>query len=440
MTIAEVSMHGVRIGVVMWNNEHQTASFQYDPDFVQEVTDHGVDIQPSPFHLPLSTGKVFEFPALPKDTFKGLPGMLAESLPDKFGDALINQWLTRQGREPASFNPIERLCYIGKRGMGALEYTPANGPETGTTEQINISALVELANDILSHKTGLEASFEEKEREESLQHILTVGTSAGGARAKAIIAYNEETHEVRSGQIDAGAGFDYWLLKFDGIAENKDKETMTDPQGFGLIEYAYHLMAKKAGIEMTRCELLKENGRSHFMTKRFDRVDGEKVHMQSLGALRHYDFNQAGAYSYEQAIQTMKQLHLTKEEIEEQYRRACFNIVARNQDDHVKNIAFLMGDQGDWFLSPAYDLAFSYNPKGEWTNKHQMSFNAKRDGFELDDFVTVGEFAELKRGRAKEILEEVTAAVKEWPDIASAAGVMEGHIELVQKALRVNLI
>jgi serine/threonine-protein kinase HipA len=273
----------------------------------------------------------------------------------------------------------------------------------------------------------------------ALNDILRIGTSAGGARAKAVIAWNRQTDEVRSGQVKAGLGFDYWLLKFDGVAGNKDKE-LDDAQGYGAIEYAYSRMAKAAGVTMTECRLLEENGRRHFMTRRFDRLDGgEKLHLQSLCALAHFDFNHAGAYGYEQALLVIRRLALPMEAVEQQFRRMAFNIIARNQDDHVKNIAFLMDKSGRWSLSPAFDLTYSYNPTGDWTATHQMTMNGKRDGFTLDDFRACGKSALMKRGRAETIVDEVRAAVENWPDFAGEAQVPEPWLKQIQQNHRLVL-
>ncbi len=309
-------------------------------------------------------------------TYYGLPGLLADSLPDKFGHVLIDAWLATQGRQPDSFNAVERLCYTGERGMGALEFVPAIGPTARQASRIQIDKLVELASDVLTHRNDLRASFAGESREQALTDILRVGTSAGGTRAKAVIAWNPSTNEVRSGQIPAGEGFEYWLLKFDGVKGNKDKE-LEDLQGYGVIEYAYCKMARDCGIDISECRLFEENGRRHFMTRRFDRLaSGEKLHMQSLCALAHYDFNMAGAYAYEQAFLVIRQLGLPMSLIEEQFRRMVLNIVARNQDDHVKNIAFLMDKSGKWSLSPAFDMTYSFNPAGRWTASHLMGIGS----------------------------------------------------------------
>jgi serine/threonine-protein kinase HipA len=333
---------------------------------------------------------------------------------------------------------VERLCYTGKRGMGALEYAPATGPNRSSSKPIDVAQLVELASKILSKRSELNAAFGEDDvTEESLKEILRIGTSAGGARAKAIIAWNPATGEVRSGQVKAPPGFEYWLLKFDGVSGNKDKERIDDPQGFGLIEYAYYLMARDAGIEMSECRLLQENERRHFMTRRFDRMpDGQKVHMQSLAALAHYDFNSPGINSYEQAMLVARRVGTPAGTAEQLYRRMVFNILARNQDDHVKNIAFLMDRKGNWTLSPAFDMAYSYNPSGDWTNKHQMAINGKRDGFTLEDFTVCAKTAGLKQGQGTRIVREIQAVVAKWATYAEMAGVPGKVIESIALAHR----
>ncbi len=430
-TLAEVRLWGNTIGAVSLEDGEDVASFEYDAAFAQS------GIQIAPIVMPLSR-RVYSFPALARPTFYGLPGLLADSLPDKFGNALIDAWLASQGRQANSFNAVERLCYTGERGMGALEFAPVIGPKAKQTTHIEVGKLVELASKILTHRNNLQASFAAKRREDALGDILRVGTSAGGARAKAIIAWNPKTNEVRSGQVKAGNGFEYWMLKFDGVSGNKDKE-LEDPKGYGLIEYAYYLMALDCGISISECRLFKENGRSHFMTRRFDRLaGGEKLHMQSLCALAHYDFNMAGAYSYEQAVQVMRQLELPMQAIEQLFRRMAFNIVARNQDDHVKNIAFLMNKSGEWSLSPAFDMTYSFNPSGAWTASHQMTINGKRDHFTLEDFNACAKTASMKRGRAAKIVAEVQATVSNWKSFAKGAGVPEVVREKIQRTLKLK--
>lgn len=433
MTVAAVELWGTRIGAVALTGSTGVASFQYDPAFLAS------GIQLAPLTMPLAD-RVYSFPELSARTFRGLPGLLADSLPDRFGNNLINTWLARQGRTPESFDAVERLCYTGQRGMGGLEFVPAQGPSPEASGPIQLAELVDLASEILSRHEGLTTSLAGPEREEALQTILRVGTSAGGARAKALIAWNPSTGEVRSGQLEAPPGFTHWLLKFDGVSGNKDKE-LEDPQGYGLIELAYSQMALAAGITMTDCRLLAENGRQHFMTRRFDRDDaGNKLHMQSLGALAHFDYNEPGSYSYEQAFLVMRQLQLPMRDLEEQYRRMVFNLVARNQDDHVKNIAFLMDRTGQWSLSPAFDITWSFNPDGDWTATHQMSVNGKRDQFDRADLLAAGRGAQLKRGRADAIAEEVISAVRDWPRFAAEAGVAEDRWSPIQASHRLNLL
>jgi serine/threonine-protein kinase HipA len=409
----------------------RVAAFQYDPAFLAS----GIEL--SPISMPLS-GRVYQFPSLPQVSFHGLPGLLADSLPDRFGNALIDAWLATQGRRPENFNAIERLCYIGVRGMGALEFAPAKGPPLRRSAEVQVDELVELASQVLTHRDSLQLSFAPGRRDDGLQELLRVGTSAGGARAKAIIAWNRDTNEVRSGQVKAPAGFDYWLLKFDGVSANKDKE-LEDPKGYTVIEYAYALMAVDARIEVTESRLLEEGGRRHFMTRRFDRLsDGGKLHMQSLAALAHFDFNSAGAYSYEQAFDVIKRLGLSMRAREQQFRRMIFNVVARNQDDHVKNIAFLMDKAGAWSLSPAFDVTYAYNPTGLWTNRHQMTLNGKTDDFTREDFEAVAQAAGLKRGAAEATLTEVMDTVKEWPRYANTAGVLDSQRDKITRTLRLK--
>ena len=429
MTTASVELWGSRIGAVTWDRDREVALFEYDPAFV------GSGVQVAPLTMPLAAG-VFSFPALGRDTFQGLPGLLADSLPDRFGNALIDAWLASRGRSAESFDPVERLCYVGRRGMGALEFGPALGRHATKSERLDLGALVELASAVLTDREGFETTLREEARTRAVRDILRVGTSAGGARAKAVIAWNPDTGEVRSGQVEAGSGFSHWILKFDGVAGDTDREVDV-PLGYGKIEYAYHLMARAAGVEMRECRLLAENGRHHFVTRRFDRTDeGDKVHMQTLCALAHLDFNMPGAHSWEQAIDVARRLELPMASIEELYRRMAFNVVARNQDDHTKNIAFLMDRAGRWSLAPAYDLTYSYNPDGRWTNRHQMSIAGKRDDFERADFASVGKVAGLVRGRALGILDEVSEAVAGWAGFAEAAGVGADHAQRIGAAHR----
>lgn len=416
MTDARVRLWGRDIGAVSWLDDREVGVFQYAPEFV------GSNIEVAPLMMPLREAP-YEFPALPREAFKGLPGLLADSLPDKFGNALIDAWLASQGRSAESLNPVERLCYIGSRGMGALEYQPALFGQARKGRRLEVAALVELANRVLDERIAAAGKFAGLDDSETMDEIIKVGTSAGGARAKAILAWNEATGEFRSGQVPNQAGFSYWLMKFDGVSGNRDREA-ADPQGYGLIEYAYHLLAMDAGIHMMPCRLHRENGRAHFMTRRFDRSDrGEKIHVQSLCAMMHFDFNQPEAWSYEQALQTMKRLTLPMTDIEEQFRRAAFNVIARNHDDHVKNIAYLMDKAGRWRLAPAFDIAYSYNPTGAWTARHQMSINGKRDNFSVDDLLALGRTGGIKSVRAASIIEQVSASVEKWPQVAREVGI-----------------
>ncbi len=424
---SSVILWGRRIGAVVWDAGRGVGVFEYDPVFQSA----GVEV--SPLEMPVREG-TFDFPALGQ-SFMGLPGLLADSLPDRFGNLLIDAWLAENERTLESFNPVDRLCYVGTRGMGALEYQPA-AHRGDRREEVEIARLVGLVNRVLEERREMSGRLD---ADGALEDILIVGTSAGGARAKAVLAWNPGTGEFRSGQVDAKAGFGHWILKFDGITGNGDRE-MADPLGYGRIEYAYHLMARQSGIEMSECRLHLEGGRSHFMTRRFDRdAAGNRVHMQSLAALRHFDYRDAGAHSYEQAMETVRELGLGMVAVEEQYRRAVFNVVARNQDDHVKNISFLMNRAGEWRLSPAYDVTYAYNPRGTWTGQHQMSLAGKRRSFERTDLLRLAETSGLKKPRAARVIDQVFGAVADWPRFAEEAGVGKRNVQRIGKTHRLGL-
>lgn len=429
---ARVILWGSDIGAITWLQDQSIGVFQYTPEFSKS----GIEV--APLAMPLREAP-YQFPSLSQDTFKGLPGLLADSLPDRFGNALIDAWLSSLGRDVASFTSIERLCYTGNRGMGALEFKPLLHESPSSNRVVEIDALVSLANRVLDERVALKGKLSGDDDQQVIEDILRVGTSAGGARAKAVLAWNEKTGEFRSGQTPTTADFSQWLVKFDGIHGNKDKE-LADPLGFGRIEYAYYNMACAAGIEMEQCRLLEEGGRAHFMTKRFDRTaTGKKLHMQSFGAMKHFDFNSAGAYSYEQSLQTIKQLGLSTHDTEQQVRRAIFNVLARNQDDHVKNIAFLMNPKGQWTLAPAFDVTYSYNPTGDWTSRHQMTLNGKRSDFEVNDLIAFAAVGGLKKARATAIISEISAVLAEWKQYAMDAEIPDKDISQIGNTHRHNL-
>ena len=431
-SVAEVRLWGNTIGAVSIEDHEKVAAFEYDADF---ANNSGIEV--APLKMPLSNN-VYRFIENQGEAFHGLPGLLADSLPDRFGNAVIDAWLERQGRPADSFNAVERLCYIGDRGMGALEYLPSIGPGKSTPNALQIDQLAELSSEIVSQREALNLSFDDGGKEEAMANLLQVGISAGGARAKAVIAWNPSTNEVRSGQIKTAEGFEYWVLKFDGIGSVEDR-ALAMPSGYGVIEYAYSLMAKDAGINMSECRLFEENDRRHFMTKRFDRLpNDEKLHMQSLSALAHYDYNMAGVWSYEQSLMVLRQLDLSMQDIEQQFRRMVFNIVARNQDDHVKNIGFMMDKSGSWSLSPAFDLSYSYVPGNKWMDTHQLSMNGKRDEFVLEDFKACAKTISMKRGVAEKIIEEVIDVVSKWQDYADKVGVDAARRDKIQQVLRIN--
>ena len=427
ISTALVKLWGTVIGAVSLDDTKRSAAFEYDSAFLSSR------IEVSPIVMPLKKG-VYTFPSLSYESFHGLPGLLSDSLPDKFGNELINVWLAKQGRLPESFNAVERLCYTGTRGMGALEYEPAVSSLVEESSQIQVSELVELASMVLSNRKNLKVVLEEcdkKRLSESLKHIISMGTSAGGARAKALIAWNPKTNEVRSGQIKTNSDFEYWLMKFSGVSGNKDKEA-EDLADFGMIEYAYYLMAIDCGINMMPCRLLNDGKNRHFMTKRFDRTaEGKKLHMQSLAAMGHFDFNAAGSTSYEQCFTILNTLGLGHHEKLDMFRRMVFNVAACNCDDHVKNISFLMDKSGKWTLAPAYDVSFAYNPDGAWTSSHQMSINGKRKNIAASDFDTCARIAGLKNAEVKAVVSEVCTSLSHWKEFAATAGVTGERAEAI---------
>ena len=432
MTVAAVMLWGARIAAVSIDPEARYATFQYDPAFVSS------GVQVAPVWMPLRT-EPYRFPGLPEDTFSGLPGLISDSLPDRWGTALVNAWLASQGRDRSSFDVVQRLCYVGTRAAGALEFQPAQEPTVFPGADLQVDALVRLAGEVLAERTEFVTELSENPDEEAMKAILAVGSSAGGARPKAFIAYNETTGQVRSGQLDLGEGFRHWLLKFDGIPGAGDRG-FSDPQGWGAVEYAYSKMARLAGIEMSECRLLQENGRRHFMTRRFDRPDGGgKLHMQTVGALEHVSYNEPGAYSYEQVMLLIRRLGLGAPVVEQQFRRMVFNVVARNQDDHVKNVAFLMDRQGGWSLAPAYDVIWAWSPGNPWLDSHQMTVNGKRDRFSVADLVATGRVAGLPRGRAQSILAEVSEVVAGWSALAEEIEIQEATAEQIARSHRLSL-
>ena len=421
---ATVILWGTTVGYFHLAEGAKYVSFEYDKDFVRM----GIEI--SPLMMPLSN-RVYEFPELVTPAFRGIPGLLADSLPDKFGNAVIDQWLASKGRTPESFNVVERLCYTGTRGMGALEYKPAMRLHGDSKDKIDIAGLVDFASSVLAARENIHLSAHD---DMTYNQLLKLGTSAGGARAKAVIAYNEETGDIRSGQVDLGKGYDFWLIKFDGVARNGD-HTLEDVPEYTLIEYAYYKMALEAGIIMSECKLLEEGVRKHFMTKRFDRVNGKKLHMQSLGAIMHIDYNEPGLCSYEQAALTARRLGLPGSDIEQFYRRMIFNVLAVNQDDHVKNISFLMDRNGTWTLSPAYDVTFACDSGNKWLQAHQMTINGKKSNILMNDMIACGRNMDITTFKCKKIIEEVKDAVKEWQTIAHSVEIREKTINLISKEI-----
>ncbi|MBU1145881.1 MAG: type II toxin-antitoxin system HipA family toxin [Firmicutes bacterium] len=418
--VAKVKLWGTIIGYFTLDESKGFVSFEYEMNFLNS----GIEV--SPIKMPLSR-KIYEFPELLNTSFKGVPGLISDSLPDKFGNAIIDRWLASQGRTSESFNVLERLCYTGKRGMGALEYEPDSSGNKDSDEEVSIAKMVDFASAILDKQKSLSLTSGD---DISYQQLLKLGTSAGGARAKAIIAYNKKTREFRSGQIDLGEDFEHWLIKFDGVRKNGDYNHEDEPE-YTLIEYSYYLMAKKAGITMSECRLFTEGNNNHFMTKRFDRDKGEKVHMQSLGAILHLDYNTPALCSYERAALTAKQIGCPSNDIEQFFKRMVFNVLAVNQDDHVKNISFLMDRKGNWYLSPAYDVTFAYDLSNQWLKSHQMSINGKTTKFNKEDLMQCGKSMDIKTSKCSKIIDEVYNIVKEYEILARSVNIKESTIKLL---------
>ncbi len=425
VNVAKVRMFGIPVGTFNWDDRYDVARFEYDHNFI------GRGLEPSPFMMPVQKGRIYSFASLGRDTFQGLPGMLADSLPDTYGRALFENWLALTGR--TSGNPIESLCFLGKRCMGALEFEPATDISYNPNIKIEIDKLVEVAKEALSEKSSFATNLAD-DKKTAIAEILRLGTSAGGQRAKAIIAYNKETGEVRSGQVEAPAGFDYYLIKLDGVSA---KVGFRETENYGRLEYSFYKLAKACGIEMTECFLIEENGRAHFLTKRFDRKAGKKVHMQTLCGIAHYDYRLHRTYSYEQAFNVMRKLRLSYSEAKEMFRRMVFNVVVRNQDDHTKNISFLMEEDGKWQLSPAYDMGYAYNPHGGWTATHQMSINGKFDNIVREDLLGFASQNNIKD--AAPIIDEVCEIVSRWEDMAKECGVPSEMIDAVKSNMMLRL-
>ena len=416
--VAKVNMFGIPVGTFRWDEQYEIARFEYDRSFV------GRGLEPSSLMMPVREGRVYSFANLGKDTFNGLPGLLADALPDTYGRALFDRWLVLTGR--TSGNPVETLCFLGKRCMGALEFEPALDVGYNVHEKFEIDTLVEVAKDALAQKSSFGVNLND-DKKAAIAEILRLGTSAGGQRAKAIIAYNPATGEVRSGQVEAPEGFDYYLIKLDGVSAQAGFKAT---ENYGRLEYSFYQLARACGIEMTECTLIEENGRAHFMTKRFDREDGKKIHMQTLCGMAHYDFRLRRAYSYEQAFNVMRALRLPYSAAKEMFRRMVFNVVVRNQDDHTKNISFLMGEDGIWRLSPAYDMGYAYNPQGGWTSTHQMSINGKFDDITRKDLLAFATLNNIKE--AEFIIDEVCEMASRWTEMAKDCDVPPTMVEAIK--------
>ena len=423
--VAIVKMFGNPIGIFRWDSRYDIVQFEYNKDFI------GRGLEPSPLMMPVQSGRIYSFGDIGRETFKGLPGLLADSLPDTYGRALFDRWLTLTGR--TSSNIVETLCFLGKRCMGALEFEPAIDVDYNLDSKIAIDSLVEVAREALLNKENFGVNIND-DKKAAIAEILQLGTSAGGQRAKAIIAYNKTTGEVRSGQTDVPDGFDYYIIKLDGVSATTG---FRETENYGRLEYSFYKLVKACGIDMSECSLIEENDRAHFLTKRFDRENSKKVHMQTLCGIAHYDYRLHRAYSYEQAFNVMRALKLPYSQAQEMFRRMVFNVIVRNQDDHTKNISFLMGEDGVWRLSPAYDMGYSYNPNGGWTATHQMSINGKFDDITRKDLLECGAKNNIKN--ASLIIDEVCEIASQWPTMAKECDVPQSMIDEITANMQLTM-
>jgi serine/threonine-protein kinase HipA len=425
------------VGAVSFDTETGLGSFEYEPSFVRT----GIEL--SPLKMPLSAS-IYSFPEADREAFHGLPGMIADSLPDDFGNAVLAAWTASQGRSTADITPIERLKYIGERGMGALTYHPAQRHKgLNASQQVEIESLVAVAQKVLDDRANFDVQLGTpgREDEDAMLALLSVGVSAGGARPKAVLAFNDDFTRVRSGQVDVPDGFTHCIMKFDGVSEHsRSEETFGDPMGYGAMEYVYYLMATSCRIEMMPCRLLDEGSRRHFITQRFDRVGNRKRHVQTLCALAHVSYKRAGSYSYAELFATARELGLGAEDAMQLFRRMVFNIVARNHDDHSKNVSFMLDEEGPWRLSPAYDLAYSYKPGSPWVASHWMTLNGKRDDFTREDFYTLERLSPLfTKRKIDEVIDETVEHVSQWGALAAEHGVPDGLRETVSRNLRLAI-
>ncbi|EGR0104717.1 type II toxin-antitoxin system HipA family toxin [Vibrio vulnificus] len=441
MEVITITYQDDLVGAVSFDTEKGLGSFEYDPSFVKK----GVEL--SPIKMPLSN-RIYRFPELDFNTFKGLPGLIADSLPDDFGNAVLNAWVASQGRSPSDITPLQRLQYTGKRGMGALEYAPATKLRSlNASQQVEIQSLVSIAQEILDSRGNFEVELKQNGQDdrEAMMSLLSVGMSAGGARPKAVLAFNEDFTLVRSGQTNVPSGFTHYLMKFDGVSEhNKNQETFGDPLGYGAMEFVYHLMANKCGVDMMPCRLLHEGNRRHFITQRFDRIKNSKVHVQTLNGLAHIDYKKPGSFSYAELFGIARQLKLSAVDAEQLFKRMTFNIIARNHDDHSKNFAFMLKQdrlkKDKWSLAPAYDLAYSYKPGSKWVNSHWMSLNGKRDNFTRSDFYSLEKLSPIfNKRKIDDIIDSTIEHVSTWRQLAEEWDVPKTLINEIQENLRLDI-
>lgn len=437
MDVIKVKYKEYDVGAVSFNTKTQMGAFEYFPGFIKT----GIEL--SPIKMPLAK-KIYSFPEIDHNTFKGLPGLIADSLPDDFGNTVMNAWIASQGKSTSDITPLQRLQYTGMRGMGALTYSPATKRKNlNASKPIHIESLIAIAQEVLDKREQFNVNLSNKGQEDkaAMMSLMSVGMSAGGARPKAVLAFNDNFTQVRSGQTNAPKGFTHYLMKFDGVSEhNKNQETFGDPMGYGAMEYTYHLLAKECGIDMMPCHLLNEGKRRHFITERFDRRGNEKIHVQTLNGLEHVSYKQIGSYSYAELFNTARKLKLSPDDAMQLFKRMVFNVISRNHDDHAKNFGFLLNRDNTWQLAPAYDLAYSYKPNSHWVSKHWMTLNGKQDNFTREDFYSFEKLSPIFTKRnIDDVLNQTIEAVSKWDKLASEQEVPNSLIKEVSQNLRLYL-
>lgn len=430
----EVYLWGTKIGAIAYEpGQTEVSTFEYDKDFIK------MGIEVSPISVPIKYS-IHTFDDISKKTFHGLAGFIADSLPDKFGNQLIDQYFALKGRSSSDITPLDRLLYIGNRAMGALEFKPAiNLDDKNKNIELNLQDLSQLAEMILIKKEKFANELKNSDKKNVI-NLLRIGSSAGGARSKALVAMDKDG-KLYDGTINHKKACKYYLLKFDS-SSNSDRDNK-DPKGMTKVEYIYSILARKCNINMPYTTFIQIEDDFHFLIERFDRIDKnkgftkDKLHYVSWCGMAHAHRDETGAFSYEQLVMIVRELKLGQDSVFEIFKRAVFNLVGRNQDDHTKNFGFLMDRNGRWSLSPAFDITYSYDPEGKWTKSHQITLNGKEDNFTLEDIISFGKYCNLSKKKSLEVLNNTVSAFKEFPKLADRYKVDRRLKESIYSNLRI---